>query len=148
MKRKPNAQRSNWSWPSSVDIYSLGEEEEEKSTMPKSRPPYPAAFRQQMVELVRFGRKRGELAWEFEPSAEAICKWVAQADRDAGRRTDGLRTEEQEEIRRLRRENRRLRKDCGRDATMRGLAPNATSLCGRWADAELRWFSPASWEAP
>ena len=51
--------------------------------MPKSRPPYPAAFRQQMVELVRSGRTPGELAREFEPSAEA--------DRDAGKRSDGLR---------------------------------------------------------
>ena len=72
--------------------------------MPKSRPPYPAAFRQQMVELVRSGRTPGELAREFEPSAEAIRNWVAQADRDAGKRSDGLRTEEHEEIRRLRRE--------------------------------------------
>ena len=68
--------------------------------MPKSRPPYPAAFRQQMVELVRSGRTPGELAREFEPSAEAIRNWVAQADRDAGERTDGLGTEEREEIRR------------------------------------------------
>ena len=57
--------------------------------MPKSRPPYPAAFRQQMVELVRSGRTPGELAREFEPSAEAIRNWVAQADRDAGKRSDG-----------------------------------------------------------
>ena len=97
------------SCPSSVDTYPLGEEEE--STMPKSRPPYPAAFRQQMVELVRSGRTPGELAREFEPSAEAIRNWVAQADRDAGKRSDGLRTEEHEEIRRLRRENRQLREE-------------------------------------
>ena len=98
-----------WSCSSSVDTYPLGEEEE--STMPKSRPPYPAAFRQQMVELVRSGRTPGELAREFEPSAEAIRNWVAQADRDAGKRSDGLRTEEHEEIRRLRRENRQLREE-------------------------------------
>ena len=79
--------------------------------MPKSRPPYPAAFRQQMVELVRSGRTPGELAWEFEPSAAAIRNWVAQADRDAGKRTDGLSTEDGEELRRLRRENRRLREE-------------------------------------
>ena len=66
--------------------------------MPKSRPPYPAAFRQQMVELVRSGRTPGELAREFEPSAEAIRNWVAQADRDAGERTDGLSTEDGEEL--------------------------------------------------
>ena len=107
-RRGPGAGQ-RWSCPSSVDTYPLGEEEE--STMPKSRPPYPAAFRQQMVELVRSGRTPGELAREFEPSAEAIRNWVAQADRDAGKRSDGLRTEEHEEIRRLRRENRQLREE-------------------------------------
>ena len=79
--------------------------------MLKSRPPYAAAFRQQMVELVRSGRTPGELAREFEPSAEAIRNWVAQAGRDAGERTDGLSTEDSEELRRLRRENRRLREE-------------------------------------
>ena len=64
--------------------------------MSKTRPPYPAAFRQQMVELVRSGRTPGDLAREFEPSAQAIRTWVAQADRDAGTRNDGLRTEELE----------------------------------------------------
>ena len=54
--------------------------------MSKTRPPYPAAFRQQMVELVRSGRTPGDLAREFEPSAQAIRTWVAQADRDAGTR--------------------------------------------------------------
>ena len=79
--------------------------------MSKTRPPYPAAFRQQMVELVRSGRTPGDLAREFEPSAQAIRTWVAQADRDAGTRNDGLRTEELEEVRRLRREVRRLREE-------------------------------------
>ena len=108
-----------WSWPDSVDTYPLGEEEE--STMPKSRPPYPAAFRQQMVELVRSGRTPGELAREFEPSAEAIRNWVAQADRDAGERTDGLSTEDGEELRRLRRENRRLREETRNFSKSHGL---------------------------
>lgn len=79
--------------------------------MSKTRPPYPTAFRQQMVELVRSGRTPGDLAREFEPSAQAIRTWVAQADRDAGTRNDGLRTEELEEVRRLRREVRRLREE-------------------------------------
>ena len=60
--------------------------------MSKTRPPYPAAFRQQMVELVRSGRTPGDLAREFEPPAQAIRTWVAQADRDAGKRSDGPRT--------------------------------------------------------
>ena len=64
-----------------------------------------------MVELVRSGRTPEALAREFEPSAQAIRNWVAQAGRDAGERTDGLHTGEREEMRRLRRENRRLREE-------------------------------------
>jgi transposase len=71
--------------------------------------PYPPEFRQQMVELVKVGRSPEELAKEFEPSAQTIRNWVAQAGRDAGRRSDGLTTAEREELRRLRRENRQLR---------------------------------------
>lgn len=79
--------------------------------MPKSRPPYPAEFRRQMVELVRAGRPPDELSREFEPSAEAIRQWVKQADRDDGRRADGLTSGERDELHRLRRENRRLRQE-------------------------------------
>ena len=62
--------------------------------MPKSRPLYPPAFRRQMVELVRTGRTPEELAREFEPTAQAIRNWVAQAERDEGRRADGLSSAE------------------------------------------------------
>jgi transposase len=79
--------------------------------MPKSRPPYPAEFRRQMVELVRAGRTPEELAQEFEPSAQAIRNWVAQAERDEGFRQDGLTTNEREELNRLRRENRLLKQE-------------------------------------
>ncbi len=79
--------------------------------MPKTRLPYSSEFRRQMVELARAGRSAEELAREFEPSAQAIRNWVAQADRDEGRRGDGLTSAEREEMRRLRRENRRLRQE-------------------------------------
>ena len=62
-----------------------------------------------MIELVRAGRTPEELAKEFEPSAQAIRNWVAQADRDEGRREDGLTTAERDELSRLRRENRQLK---------------------------------------
>jgi transposase len=64
-----------------------------------------------MIELVRAGRNPEELAREFEPSAQSIRNWVVQADRDEGRRKDGLTTEERQELSRLRRENRRLREE-------------------------------------
>ena len=77
--------------------------------MPRTRAPYPAEFRRQMVELVRAGRTPEELSREFEPSAQAIRKWVRQADLDEGLRSDGLTTKERAELRALRREVRRLK---------------------------------------
>jgi transposase len=79
--------------------------------MPKSRPPYPPELRRQLVELVRAGRNPEELAREYEPSAQAIRNWVAQADRDVGKRHDGLTSAEKEELGRLRREVRTLREE-------------------------------------
>ena len=79
--------------------------------MPKSRPPYPAEFRARMVELARSGRTPEELSREFEPTAQSIWNWVRQAERDQGVRQDGLTTDEKEELRRLRRENRVLREE-------------------------------------
>ena len=74
--------------------------------MTKTRPPYTAEFRRQMVELVRAGRSPEELAQEFEPTAQSIRNWVGQAECDAGRNGAGLTTAEREELNQLRRENR------------------------------------------
>ena len=65
--------------------------------MPRSRPRYPAEYRQQMVDLVRSGRNPDHLAREFEPSAQSIRNWVRQAERS--------------ELRRLCRDIRRLREE-------------------------------------
>ena len=62
-----------------------------------------------MIELVRSGRSPESLAKEFEPTAQTIRNWVAQAARDEGRRDDGPTTAERDEINRLRRENRQLK---------------------------------------
>jgi transposase len=79
--------------------------------MPKPHKPYPEEFRRRLVEMVRGGRSPEDLAEKFEPTAQSIRNWVVQADRDNGRRQDGLTTEEREELRRLRRENRSLREE-------------------------------------
>ena len=97
--------------------------------MPRTRAPYPEEFRQQIVELVRSGRSPGELAKEFEPSDQTIRNWVAQADRDGGRRSDGVTSEELEELKRLRRENKRLRIE-------REILAKATAWFARGADSE------------
>ena len=79
--------------------------------MPKSHPPYAPEFKRRLVEQVRAGRTPEELAEKFEPTAQSIRNWVVQADRDTGQRTDGLTTEERDELRRLRRENKTLREE-------------------------------------
>ena len=84
--------------------------------MPKTRPPYAAEFRQQMVDLIRAGRDPQDLSREFEPSAQAIRNWVTDADRRDGRREPkpavadaALTMTERDELARLRRENKQLR---------------------------------------
>jgi transposase len=79
--------------------------------MPKSHPPYPPELRRRLVEMVRAGRSPAELAEQFEPSEQCIRNWVKQANRDSGKRQDGLTTAEKEELGRLRRENRALREE-------------------------------------
>ena len=79
--------------------------------MPKSHARYASEYRRRMIELVRAGRKPEQLAKEFEPTAQTIWNWLKQADRDTGGRDDGLTSDEKEELRRLRRENRQLREE-------------------------------------
>ena len=78
-------------------------------TMPRTHPPYPPEYRQQVVELARAGRSPAELAREFEPSGQTIRNWIKQAEIDAGERRDGLTTAERQELSRLRREIKQLR---------------------------------------
>ena len=69
---------------------------------------YPPDFREKVVELARTGRKLDDLADEFGLARQTVRNWVKQADLDAGRRSDGLTSEERDELSRLRRENKRL----------------------------------------
>ena len=78
--------------------------------MPKSHPPYPASFRADAVALVRrSGKSIAEIAVDLGVSNESLRKWVQQTKVDAGEGPPGaLTTEEREELRRLRRENKTL----------------------------------------
>lgn len=79
--------------------------------MPRTRNPYPAEYRDQIVALSGNGRSVEDLAREFEPCAATIHGWIKQAERDGGGRIDGLTSDEREELRRLRRENHQLRQE-------------------------------------
>lgn len=69
--------------------------------------PHPPEFRQRAVELARLREKPvAEIAADLGISDSCLRNWVAQADRDEGRRADGVTTAEREELVRLRRELR------------------------------------------
>ena len=93
--------------------------------MPRTRNPYPAEFRDQMIALHRAGRSVEDLAREFEPCAATIAGWIKQSDRDGGSRADILSSDEREELRRLRREVRQIKQE--RDILAKAAAWFATS---------------------
>src|SRR3954447_12916263 len=78
--------------------------------VPRARPPYPPEFRRQAIELVRSGTPLKQVAVELGVSEQTLRNWRRQREVDAGR-AEGLTTEEREELRRLRRENRRLQRE-------------------------------------
>ncbi len=69
---------------------------------------YPLEFQAKIVELARAGRRPEDLAAEFELSNQTIRNWIKQADLDAGKRTDGLRSEERAELFMLRKKVNQL----------------------------------------
>jgi transposase len=71
---------------------------------------YPPEFRAEAIRLARTsGKPNTQIARDLGMTTETLRKWLKQADLDEGKRQDGLTTEEREELRRLRRENRILR---------------------------------------
>jgi transposase len=78
--------------------------------VPKT-PPYPEDFRREAVRLFRRGdRTIPELARDLGVSPQSLRNWSAQVDVDKGKR-EGLTSDEREELRRLRRENRVLQEE-------------------------------------
>ena len=79
---------------------------------PRRRRSFTPEFKAEIVELCQRGdRSAGQVAKDFDLTETAVREWVKQAERDAGTRSDGLTSSEQQELARLRRENRQLRED-------------------------------------
>jgi transposase len=79
--------------------------------MPKTRPPYPEQFRRGAVQLIRDGRSFSDVAASLGVSQQSLRHWARQDEADRGEREDALSSAEREELRRLRRENARLKQE-------------------------------------
>jgi transposase len=90
------------------------------SIVPKTRPAYPDEFRREAVQMLRAGRTPRELAESLGVSQQTLRNWRRQDGIDRRERDDGLTTDEREELRRLRRENVRLKQE--RDLLKRAAA--------------------------
>ena len=80
--------------------------------MPGATPRYTPEFKAEAVRLVRStpDKPASQIARELGVSDNAVRSWVKQTQIDQGER-EGLTTEEREELRRLRKENKVLRQE-------------------------------------
>ena len=80
--------------------------------MPGSTPRYTPEFRAEAVRLVRSAQDKpaSQIARELGVSDNALRTWVKHSEIDQGER-EGLTTEEREELRKLRKENKVLRQE-------------------------------------
>ena len=88
--------------------------------MPKTRPPYPEEFRREAVQMLRAGRTPREVAESLGVSEQTLRNGRRQDQRDRHERDDGPTSDERDELRRLRRENARLKQE--RDLLKRAAA--------------------------
>jgi len=79
--------------------------------MPRTNTAYPPEFKAEAVRLAQSGEKSiATIAHDLGVANQTLRSWVQRAETDAGTR-DGLTTNEREELRSLRRENRVLKQE-------------------------------------
>ena len=106
--------------------------------MPHPKPSYSAHYREQMVDLVRAGKKPAELAKEFGCHATSVLSWVRLADEASGiaaPRSNALSTAERQELIDLRRKLRQVQME--RDILAKATAWFANN-CEKTSTASMR----------
>lgn len=107
--------------------------------MPQTQPPYAPGFRQQMVELVRSGRKPSELSKEFGCHTTSILSWVRQVGGSVAAASQTanatpLNAQERQELIELRRKLRQVQ-------TERDILAKATAWLATRSD---KTFTPST----
>lgn len=88
-----------------------GEEGDARCPRDSTRP-YPPEFRREAVRLLETsGRSIPQVAGELGVSGESLRNWLWQDQLGRGERDDGLTSDEQEELRKLRRQVRELEQE-------------------------------------
>ena len=77
--------------------------------MPRTRPPYPEEFRREAIRLALLGdQPQRKLAKSLGISDVTLRRWLKEEKASRGERPGGLSSDEREELKRLRAENKRL----------------------------------------
>ena len=99
------------------------------------KPPYPAQFRQQMIDLVATGRRPSELAKEFGCHETSILSWMRAAKGSnatapiAAPQSAPLNAAERQELIELRRKLRQVQQE--RDILAKACAPGLQAKASR-----------------
>jgi transposase len=80
-----------------------------KNTERRERRTYTAEFKQQLVELNKGGKRRVDICREYDISESLFDKWRKQSETSGSFKEADNRTEEEQRLIRLEKENRQLR---------------------------------------
>lgn len=77
--------------------------------MSKVKPIYEDSFKQQLVELYNNGKSAIEIEKEYHVSNSALYKWIKYFNNSGSFKAKDNRTDAENELRRLEKENRQLK---------------------------------------
>lgn len=77
--------------------------------MPKPRRTFTAEFKKQLIQLYDSGKSRANIIKEYDLSASAFDRWIAQSQKTGSFKEKDNRTEEENELLALRKEIQRLK---------------------------------------